>query len=420
MALDFVKGIATGIVSNNLRRVAGNLPGMLGNKKGNDTSNFTKLNRPKSKHSVDVLKFPIDVDSDPGLGNHGHYMMFYINKQDNAKLAFGQKLKKDGKKGITDALKEGNIPDVTNEIVSPAQYAQVNITGEKVKVKEVQYGLRANNDSIGKNILNQSGDNSDKAFEQMTGAKAVKKSHVSKEAQALHVKRMSTTRLSGGIAMYMPANVQVSYGAKYSDQEIGSMAERGADAIKAFYDGDAGKGVRTLLDSDKTLIENAGQFLLTGIGNLPGFGGAKELESMKKGRIISNRMELAFRGINKREFQYTFKMIPRNKIEADEIKKIVHAFKVNMLPAFEGGDLTGRSFIVPNTFDIEYMYNGKQNQFLHKISTCVLESMAVTYGGDRYKTYTATTDGAPPVETTIALNVKEMEMITRERVEDGF
>ena len=288
MALDFAKGIATGIVSNNLRRVAGNLPGMLGNKKGNDTSNFTKLNRPKSKHSVDVLKFPIDVDSDPGLGNHGHYMMFYINKQDNAKLAFGQKLKKDGKKGITDALKEGNIPDVTNEIVSPAQYAQVNITGEKVKVKEVQYGLRANNDSIGKNILNQSGDNSDKAFEQMTGAKAVKKSHVSKEAQALHVKRMSTTRLSGGIAMYMPSNVQVSYGANYSDQEIGSMAERGADAIKAFYDGDAGKGVRTLLDSDKTLIENAGQFLLTGIGNLPGFGGARIRSNEKRKNNIQS------------------------------------------------------------------------------------------------------------------------------------
>jgi hypothetical protein len=131
-------------------------------------------------------------------------------------------------------------------------------------------------------------------------------------------------------------------------------------------------------------------------------------------------MELAFKGINKRSFQYTFKMIPRSAREAEEIKKIVHAFKFNMLPEFEGGDLQGRSFIVPNTFDIEYMYNGNRNQFLHKISTCVLESMNVTYGGDRYKTYTATSEGAPPVETSISLNFKEMEMITRERVEDGF
>jgi len=113
-------------------------------------------------------------------------------------------------------------------------------------------------------------------------------------------------------------------------------------------------------------------------------------------------------------------MIPRNAKEAEEIQKIIHAFKFNMLPEMEGGDLSGRSFIVPNTFDIEYMYNGNQNQFLHKISTCVLESMNVTYGGDRYKTYTATSKGAPPTETTISLNFKEMEMITRERVEAGF
>ena len=43
--------------------------------------------------------------------------------------------------------------------------------------------------------------------------------------------------------------------------------------------------------------------------------------------------------------------------------------------------------------------------------------MNVTYGGDRYKTYTATAEGAPPVETTITLNFQEMEMITREAIE---
>ena len=222
------------------------------------------------------------------------------------------------------------------------------------------------------------------------------------------------------IALYMPASVQVTYGANYTDTEIGSMAERAAEVLKDFGAGRTADAFTKILNADSDLVKNAGQFLLAGVGNLPGFGGARELEAMKKGRIISNRMELAFKGINKRQFQYTFKMMPRNQRESDEIKKIVHAFKFNMLPEFEGSDLTGRSFIVPNTFDIEYMYNGKQNQYLHKISTCVLESMNVTYGGDRYKTYTATAEGAPPQETTISLNFKEMEMITRERVEDGF
>ena len=32
-----------------------------------------------------ILQFPSDVaNANPGLGNHGHYIMFYINEQDRA------------------------------------------------------------------------------------------------------------------------------------------------------------------------------------------------------------------------------------------------------------------------------------------------------------------------------------------------
>jgi len=436
MALDFAKGIATGVVSNNLRRVAGNLPGMLGGREGSAPSSpYKKLERTKSKHSIENLTFPIDVDSDPGLGNHGHYMMFYINQQDHAKLSFGDPAepKQDGGANVLEDQKNRNIPTQENVVIEPAQYAQTSLAGEQVKVKEAQYGLVTNTHSISKNTLNLNSSNRDVtgntglAGAVSTGEKGYSSGTNkgvqvadSTNGQNIHVKRAKTTRLNTAIAMYMPANVQVTYGANYTDTEIGSMAERAADTIKAFAEGDIGGGFSKILNADSDLVKNAGQFLLSGIGNLPGFGGAKELEAMKKGRIISNRMELAFKGINKREFQYTFKMIPRSAREAKEIKKIIYAFKFNMLPEMEGGDLSGRSFIVPNTFDIEYMYNGNHNQFLHKISTCVLESMNVTYGGDRYKTYTATSEGAPPSETTISLNFKEMEMITRERVEAGF
>ena len=75
---------------------------------------------------------------------------------------------------------------------------------------------------------------------------------------------------------------------------------------------------------------------------------------------------------------------------------------------------------MPNTFDISYMYNGAENQYLHKISTCVLETMAVTYGGDRYKTFEATSNGAPPIEVGITLGFKEMNLITRELANQGF
>ena len=67
------------------------------------------------------------------------------------------------------------------------------------------------------------------------------------------------------------------------------------------------------------------------------------------------------------------------------------------------------------------MWNGAENQFLSRISECVLTSMNVTQGGDRYKTHKGIEgDGAPPIETKMSLEFKELELITRERVHEGY
>jgi hypothetical protein len=436
MALDFAKQIATGVISNNLRKVAGNLPGMLGGRKNSgDTSPFKKLTRSKSPNSVQQYKFPIDVDSDPGLGNHGHYMIFNINQQTNAKLSFGpseESMKQDGKTNMAKAVSQYGLKDVKKKLAFPAGLGSINKAAAAVGTDSTgrgfgfkpQYVPHHWQDKVGMQLLNQSGADFQKGLGFGANFAAESARHVvpkaSAESQAIHVKRRPTKKLHASIALYMPANVQVNYGANYTDTEIGSLAEVAADAIQEFLKGGdaaAAKGFEKILGAGEIVAKNTSQFLLGMAGNLAGFKGSKELEAMKAGRIISNRMELAFKGISKRKFQYTFKMIPRNAAEAEEIRDIIYAFKFNMLPEFEGGDTGGRSFIVPNTFDIQYMYNGNENTFLNKISTCVLETMNVTYGGDRYKTYTATAEGAPPVETTITLNFQEMEMITREAIE---
>ena len=65
------------------------------------------------------------------------------------------------------------------------------------------------------------------------------------------------------------------------------------------------------------------------------------------------------------------------------------------------------------------------NNFLNRISTSVLTSCNVTYGGERVQFFRPTTtwdglDGAPPVETNIELSFQEIEIITRERIGVGF
>jgi len=219
--------------------------------------------------------------------------------------------------------------------------------------------------------------------------------------------------------MYMPMQVEVSYKSQYQDTPIGILTSSVVDIASTLSNSEEDQAKLENAAKEAGLgLERAAVGMVSELG--PGLGGLKEAVEMKKGVIFADRLELAFKGIDKRTFNYTFKMIPRSQTEAEEIKKIINAFKFNMLPEFADGNKKGRSMTVPNTFDIQYMYQNSENNFLHRISTCYLTDMNVKYGGSRYRTFDGNADGAPPVETEISLNFSEIELITRERAQEGF
>tara|TARA_B100000085_G_C18520309_1_gene503406 strand:- start:1200 stop:1544 length:345 start_codon:yes stop_codon:yes gene_type:complete len=114
-------------------------------------------------------------------------------------------------------------------------------------------------------------------------------------------------------------------------------------------------------------------------------------------------------------------MMPKSEAEATTVDEICRMFRFYMAPSFDGDIGSSRTMIVPATFDITYMNMEKENTFLNKISTCVLESCNVTYGGERVQFFRPHKDGgAPPVETNIELQFKELELITREKLALGY
>ena len=371
-----------------------------------------------------IFSFPLNVASDPKNpnGNHGHYILFYINKQEPAQLNFGEK----GESAFSDGTQA--VVEQTRQVSIPQYIRELNPSGL------FEYVGRRYDEGLG-DILNEDfkrgtillgGDNAGimaGTVPRSDIVKGLKEKGFSGIAESMvRVKRAPTTRLETAIAMYMPPSVNVSYAANYVDTEIGAFSVGAGAAIKEFNrTGKLAAGARSFLDTVPDELKNvAARQILGAIGSIiPGTQGLEEVAGMATGQIIADRMELAFKGLPKRGFQYTFKMIPKSEQEAEEIRKIVFTFKANMLPEIREGT-AGRGMIVPNTFDIRYMYMNTDNDFLHKISTCVLESMNVTYGGDRYRTFPDAGDGTPPVETTMTLNFKELELITKERVYEGF
>ncbi len=401
MPIDFARGAATQVGTTILRKVAGGIGQVIKSRQPSPTSPIESTTR--TKYSTKNLSFPLDIGDDPGIGNHGHYMMFFINEVKPAKLKYGQP--QDGSKNGQRAEAQMNV----HKEVRESDSRQVGLSGQSVNVQQ-SGGLVKKTKATGDITQQQS-------MEEKTRENARQQTN-QKGKNTLSIQRAPTTRLDTAIQMYMPPSIQVSYAANYTDSEIGILGEAGID----FFNKVTGPGslARNALDGlDEVAKKSAGDLGVSAmLKSADVFApGARAAYEIGQGQIIADRLELAFKGIAKRKFQYVFKMMPRNEREAQEIKQICQAFKVNMLPEFAGGDRQGRRMVVPNTFNIHYMYLGSQNQYLDPISECVLTNMSVSYGGDRFRAFDPDSSGnPPPVETQIQLDFSELELITKERV----
>ena len=237
----------------------------------------------------------------------------------------------------------------------------------------------------------------------------------------LSVPRAPTRRLASSISLYMPATVGLQQESKYGEAEIGASV---ATAIASYKGYSEGQGFLNTIGTTSGALGSA--ISETGANALKsaldaGAAGAKASQEIANGKVFNNRMEVVFEGIGRREFSFTFKMMPKSQNEALMVRQIVNQFRFYMAPSFDGAPSTSRTFIVPATFDIEYHYSGGVNSFLNKISTSVLKTCNVTYGGERVQFFKPIQgDGASPVETQIELNFQELEVITREKINEGF
>ena len=449
MAIDFAKGIATSIVNNGLRKVAGNLPGLLGKSKGKqgarDSSDLKDLENAKvSGVSPKLLQFPSDIDSDPGVGNHGHYIIFFINEFEKSTMKFSEFVPDEGKLNLKKAEQEMGLSGKLNQTKmqggKPVSIPESKLTNQGGSVQYDSKNFvtmeRLNNQfkddtviqkrpgygyaQINHNSEIDNTGNSDKktnANEELTAD--TKKIKNMMEAN-VRIEMPSRKRLDTAIALYMPASVAVTYGAKYTDQEISPMAGAIGQAV-----GDMSGGMSVVDTYEKILpkvtdgLQQAALKMGTAVLDGIGITGVREAIEIGRAEVIADRMQLAFKGVDRRSFQYTFKMTPKNAREADEIKKIVAAFKFNMMPEYKEGKRDTLNY--PATFDIEYHYKGKRNDYLNRVSECFLENVSVQYGGDRYKTFDPhNSEGAPPVETSVTLAFKEIEIMHREKIKDGF
>ena len=73
-------------------------------------------------------------------------------------------------------------------------------------------------------------------------------------------------------------------------------------------------------------------------------------------------------------------------------------------------------FIYPSEFNITYYFGDNKNPYFHKFTTCVLESMDVSYGGDQFSSFR----NGEPTEINMSLTFRELEVLTKTMINQGF
>jgi len=350
----------------------------------------------ESKYSTRLMSYPYDVAEDE---QQGHYIMFSVKVLDKK----AQLKQKQARKAFATVLRNLESEQQSNELdLADAEAGGDSLYTSEFSQKDINFqnqiqGLKSNSNFLN----NASGGN-----------------------RSIQLASRQTVRTGVTISLYMPPQVQVQYQVKYADQQIGSLAQIGMQAIEAFRGGSSVKASLTNLKdaSGGNVREGLTNSLNSTLDTLA--PGARALQQIDSGKVVTPRMEMMFEGVGRRSFSFTFDFLPKSEAEAKTVEQIIYTFKENMMPSYTNAT-TRREMEIPNTFDIQYMYQDTENGFINKISECFLTTVDVQYGGDRFTAHERSTtgkgdSGAPPQKSKITLSFTELETLSKEMIKQGF
>ena len=426
-------GLDTGNSPKNTRPTVSSL--------GNLSYNNSPLGHMDSyKYSYATKQYPLDIQQRSDLG---HYMMFYINT-----------INEPGRPGMRGDDTKDRF-DASNPIFSTGSVTKgveipKNIGDPMTMIQEV---ITPKYSSTGaKGASNPASVNGVTRLQRKNteGVRIERR----KARTGLNSHKQRTKRTEDAVVLYMPNQIVANYNSAYKEGEIGGILGAGIGAGRKFSEEGGVQSFQNLVDAGKSVMSGgnvnwdalAGSLVDTGeaaqksvipylkqvaldaglnLANTAakglGLGDLRGGYDKLSNRQINNFLESMFSGIGFRKFSWLWKFQPHSPEEAVEVDEIIRLFKFHMLPELPMNDF-GRYFKTPSEFDIHYMFRGEENTFLNKLATCVCLNCDVNYTPTQYQTLRPIADrpGAPMAEIELKLDFMETELITKEKILEGF
>lgn len=217
----------------------------------------------------------------------------------------------------------------------------------------------------------------------------------------------ATKRLAQAIQLPMPNAFQCSYQADWSTDNtlIYDLMMRLGQTGMDMFSGGPPSGA-------SQFAQDAMAATALGLAKLPNVEGI----SAATGMAANMKKEMIFQGVGFRQFSIEYLFYPRSRSEAENIRDIVKLLKYHMHPEYFSENRF--TFIYPSEFDITfYTGYGTENEWVTRISTCVLTDLAVNYTPDGQW---VTHDDGVPTATRVVMTFKELGIQTKESIDQGF
>jgi len=209
----------------------------------------------------------------------------------------------------------------------------------------------------------------------------------------------------------IPPGISFSDNMQYSSIDLGIIGSIVAKAATAAVNeggllsgagGAIGAATGTMVNQMRSANGAAAASLLA---KSTGFDNVSNFIDFAGKQVVAPNTNTAFQNSNIRQFQFSFKMMPRDQKEANTITEIVKRFRQNMYPM--GNDLI---LTYPPIWNIMF-YDGttsSENKKLPGIHDCYLIGMSAVYNSSGNMFHV---DGHP-VETDVQLTFEETRALT--------
>lgn len=244
------------------------------------------------------------------------------------------------------------------------------------------------------------------------------------------------SKIKGFINLYMPDTVNMNQHASYADISVTdvlgkfglgkelyenggkfqSLYEKISNAEHTDYT-PASQTIRTIASGLPPSILELGGNLASSSGIVN--NGFSQYLMGQFGYALNPQMEVLFTSMGFRTFQFDFTFTPKSAEEAATVRDIIKMFRYHAAPEIDSTskNTSGRYFIVPSMFKIEYRHMEERNENLHKFAPCALTTVQVDYAPE--VGWVAHHDGMP-VKTRMTLQFKEVEILTKEKIQEGY